>query len=150
MKLLLIIGGAVGKVVSSLVADIMMPLISLAIPGGNWREAPLWPGFGRYRSLAICFELLGQYGEALDAYTRNPWLRNSLRMMRGPALVARLSQLQHFLEAGFDTFRAMRGAASFLAMIGQRERALKDGLFAADTVACVTAASRSSDGILGW
>src|SRR5438093_189275 len=55
----------------------------------------------------------------------------------------------HFLEAGFDTFRAMRGAASFLAMIGQRERALKDGLFAADTVACVTAASRSSDGPLG-
>ena len=34
-----IIGGAVGKVVSSLVADILMPVISLAIPGGNWREA---------------------------------------------------------------------------------------------------------------
>jgi large conductance mechanosensitive channel len=34
-----IIGGAVGKVVSSLVADILMPIISLAIPGGSWREA---------------------------------------------------------------------------------------------------------------
>ena len=34
-----IIGGAVGKVVSSLVADILMPLISLLIPGGAWREA---------------------------------------------------------------------------------------------------------------
>ena len=34
-----IIGGAVGKVVSSLVADILMPLISLAIPGGAWKEA---------------------------------------------------------------------------------------------------------------
>jgi len=34
-----IIGGAVGKVVSSLVADILMPLISLLIPGGSWREA---------------------------------------------------------------------------------------------------------------
>ncbi len=33
-----IIGGAVGKVVSSLVSDILMPLISLAIPGGSWRE----------------------------------------------------------------------------------------------------------------
>lgn len=34
-----IIGGAVGKVVSSLVADILMPIISLGIPGGSWREA---------------------------------------------------------------------------------------------------------------
>src|SRR5712691_4161311 len=33
-----IIGGAVGKVVSSLVADILMPLIGLIIPGGAWRE----------------------------------------------------------------------------------------------------------------
>ena len=28
-------------------------------PEGDWRRPPLWPGFGRYRSLAICFELLG-------------------------------------------------------------------------------------------
>ena len=34
-----IIGGAVGKVVSSLVSDILMPVISLAIPSGSWREA---------------------------------------------------------------------------------------------------------------
>lgn len=34
-----IIGGAVGKVVSSLAADILMPLISTIIPGGAWREA---------------------------------------------------------------------------------------------------------------
>jgi len=34
-----IIGGAVGKVVSSLAADILMPLISMAIPGGAWRDA---------------------------------------------------------------------------------------------------------------
>jgi len=33
-----IIGGAVGKVVSSLVADILMPLIGLIIPGGAWRD----------------------------------------------------------------------------------------------------------------
>ena len=34
-----IIGGAVGKVVSSMVADLLMPLISMAIPGGAWRDA---------------------------------------------------------------------------------------------------------------
>jgi large conductance mechanosensitive channel len=36
-----IIGGAVGKVVSSLVSDVLMPVISLMIPGGAWREAKL-------------------------------------------------------------------------------------------------------------
>lgn len=34
-----IIGAAVGKVVTSLVADILMPLISLALPAGDWRAA---------------------------------------------------------------------------------------------------------------
>jgi large conductance mechanosensitive channel len=33
-----IIGGAVGKLVASLVSDILMPVIGLAIPGGAWRE----------------------------------------------------------------------------------------------------------------
>ncbi len=36
-----IIGGAIGKVVSSLVADILMPIISLLIPSGDWRAAKL-------------------------------------------------------------------------------------------------------------
>jgi large conductance mechanosensitive channel len=36
-----IIGGAVGKVVSSLVADLLMPLISLGMPAGDWREAKI-------------------------------------------------------------------------------------------------------------
>jgi large conductance mechanosensitive channel len=40
-----IIGGAVGKVVSSLVSDILMPFISLAIPsGGDWRTAHITIG----------------------------------------------------------------------------------------------------------
>jgi large conductance mechanosensitive channel len=36
-----VIGAAIGKVVSSLVSDVLMPLISLAIPGGAWREAKI-------------------------------------------------------------------------------------------------------------
>lgn len=36
-----IIGGAFGKIVSALVADIIMPLVSLALPGGDWRQAGL-------------------------------------------------------------------------------------------------------------
>jgi large conductance mechanosensitive channel len=36
-----VIGGAIGKVVSSLVSDVLMPIISLAIPGGAWRDAKI-------------------------------------------------------------------------------------------------------------
>lgn len=36
-----IIGGAVGKVVGSLVSDVLMPVISLLIPGGAWRDLKL-------------------------------------------------------------------------------------------------------------
>jgi large conductance mechanosensitive channel len=41
LAIAVILGGAVGKIVSSLVADILMPIISLAIPGGEWRTAKL-------------------------------------------------------------------------------------------------------------
>lgn len=34
-----IIGAAVGNVVSAFAADVLMPIISLFLPGGNWREA---------------------------------------------------------------------------------------------------------------
>jgi len=34
-----IIGAAVGKVVSAVVDDLLMPLISQALPGGDWRQA---------------------------------------------------------------------------------------------------------------
>lgn len=37
----IIIGGAIGKVISSLVADVIMPLVSLALPGGEWRSAKI-------------------------------------------------------------------------------------------------------------
>ena len=36
-----IIGGAMGKVVSALVADILMPVIGLVMPKGDWREAQI-------------------------------------------------------------------------------------------------------------
>src|SRR5688572_3978310 len=34
-----IIGAAVGNVVSALAADFLMPIVGLVLPGGNWREA---------------------------------------------------------------------------------------------------------------
>ena len=34
-----IIGGAFGKIVSALVADLVMPLVALVLPSGDWRAA---------------------------------------------------------------------------------------------------------------
>lgn len=36
-----IIGGAAGRVVSSIVSDLLMPIISLVMPGGEWRSAKI-------------------------------------------------------------------------------------------------------------
>ena len=36
-----IVGGAVGKVVSSLAADLIMPLIAFVLPAGDWRTAKI-------------------------------------------------------------------------------------------------------------
>ena len=66
----------------------------------------------------------------LDRITRLPLLRNALRLMRGPARAAGLGELQRSLETGFDTFRAMKGADEFIALIAVRERALAAALFA--------------------
>jgi hypothetical protein len=71
-------------------------------------------------------------GRALDKHTRHPWLRRTLRLMRGPARASGLQALQRFLEAGFDTFAELRGAQEFLAIVSQRERDLIARLFAGD------------------
>ncbi len=88
-----------------------------------WQQCGDAPG--REQQIAM----LEQVGHALDALTRNPLLRHSLRMMRGPARFAGMSALHAFLESGFDTFRGMRGADEFLGLIGSRERSLAATLF---------------------
>jgi len=39
-----VIGGAVGKLVTALVADLIMPVVGALTPDGNWREATLTVG----------------------------------------------------------------------------------------------------------
>ena len=81
-------------------------------------------------------------GADLARLTRTPGLRMMLRMMRGPANAAGMGALQQFLEAGFDTFgqlaRQRGGVEQFLALIGERERALMAQLFDGDAVICAT------------
>ena len=44
LAIAVIMGGAAGKLVSSLVSDILMPVVTFFIPGGAWREATLTLG----------------------------------------------------------------------------------------------------------
>jgi hypothetical protein len=97
-----------------------------------------WQATGRPDDRDRQIVLTLDVGLALDRYTRNALMRHSLRMMRGPARAAGLHELQSFLERGFDTFGAMRGAAGFLDTIAQRERELARQLFGPDAVACAT------------
>jgi hypothetical protein len=101
---------------------------ALPLDGAGYGHA--WRATGepakREQQIALTLDV----GEALARYTRNPIIRHSLRLMRGPAAAAGLGALQRFLESGFDTFRALRDPSYFLNTVAQRERALAADLFA--------------------
>ncbi|HSW08239.1 FFLEELY motif protein [Aquabacterium sp.] len=99
----------------------------------------LWQATGRPEARQQQVNLTIRIGKALERYTRNPVLRGTLRMMRGPARAAGLGDLQRFLEHGFDTFGAMRGAAEFLDTIQAREEALARALFDSGAITLATA-----------
>jgi hypothetical protein len=90
-----------------------------------------WQRVGRATDRERQIALTSSIAEHLDRITRLPLLRNALRLMRGPARAAGLSELQRSLETGFDAFRAMKGAREFIGIVGARERALAAALFAA-------------------
>jgi hypothetical protein len=90
-----------------------------------------WQSSGRRMDRDTQIALTLDVAARLDHFTRKPLLRNSLRLMRGPARAAGLAELQQFLESGFDTFRAMRGAQEFISIVKSRERALASILFSA-------------------
>lgn len=93
-----------------------------------------WQATGQASQRELQIALTLEIGAILDRYTRKPLVRQTLRIMRGPAQAAGLGELQRFLEVGFDAFKAMKGAAEFLALVGQRERALAAALYSAGRV----------------
>lgn len=105
-----------------------------AEPSDAQRYGQAWRAVGQPPERERQIVLTLSVGNALDRFTRNPLLRHSLRLMRGPAQAAGLGALQAFLERGFDTFGAMRGAGEFLQTIATRERALAAHLFAGGDV----------------
>lgn len=101
----------------------------------------LWQRTGRPEDRQAQIDLTLRIGEALDRYTRSHLLRGALRMMRKPAQAAGLGELQRFIENGFDTFGAMKGAGDFLAIVREREEALARALFGGGAVTSATSAS---------
>ena len=104
-----------------------VPRLPVALDG----YVQAWQQVGQPLERRRQITLMRRVADALDAYTRNPLLRHSLRLMRGPARVAGLETLHRFLERGFDTFAALREPQRFLDTIAARERALAAQLFSA-------------------
>lgn len=87
-------------------------------------------GYRRLRRHQI--ELVLQVGHALDAAVKKHGVHKLLRASRIPAQLAGLSELQAFLERGFNAFEALGGADEFLAAVAGRERVVSERLFAGD------------------
>jgi hypothetical protein len=74
-------------------------------------------------------ELVDAVGHRLDALVAKPFLSRTLKLMRQPAKLAGLGDLQDFLERGFAAFHGMKGADGFLALVRERETAILNQLF---------------------
>ena len=113
-------------------SEVMDTLTARGLPGPMVSASDYvhaWQAAGRPEDRERQIALTLDVGFALDRLTRNPLLRHTLRMMRGPARASGLSELQRFLETGFDTFMAMKGAQVFLDIVASRERQLASALF---------------------
>lgn len=80
----------------------------------------------RTRQLALVEAL----GLSLCELVRVPFLSATLHMMRAPAKLAGLGDLQQFLERGFTAFKRMKQAQRFVATIIGRERQAMDNIYA--------------------
>ena len=74
-------------------------------------------------------ELIGEVGRRLDVLVVKPFVYATLKLMRRPARLAGLEDLQTFLERGFEAFRDMAGADEFLATIAGRETQILNRIF---------------------
>jgi hypothetical protein len=67
-------------------------------------------------------DLVQALGDSLCELVTIPLLAMTLSIMKGPAMLAGLADLHHFLDRGFRTFKKMKQPAAFVATIVGRER----------------------------
>jgi hypothetical protein len=80
-------------------------------------------------------EMVDAIGRSLERLAKVPMLAGMLHMMRLPAEAAGYRHLHHFLQAGFDAFRAMGPAGEFLNIVRSRELRLMQRLLAGEVTA---------------
>ena len=107
-----------------------------------------WQATGRAAEREEQIRLTVSVAGQLDRLTRNLLIRKSLQLMRRPAGAAGLADLQQFLERGFATFRAMKGAAEFISTIQLRETRLAAALFSGSSEMKEAPAGESHDASL--
>jgi hypothetical protein len=98
-----------------------------AINEKNYAEAFREAGSKKDRLHQV--DLMRAVGAELDVVVKKPLIYSTLRMLRTPARLAGLSNMQQFLEAGFTAFRHMNGAEYFLHTIAERETLLIERLY---------------------
>lgn len=69
-------------------------------------------------------------GLSLSELVRVPMIGGTLRVMRGAAKLARLTELHEFLERGYGAFKNMREPEAFVRTIVARERSLLERIYA--------------------
>ncbi len=107
-------------------------LLADALDPGPLDEASYgraWRRLGRRAERERQVELVDAVGRRLDRLVKRPIIRATLRLMRKPAQLAGLEELQRFLERGFEAFAHMDGADHFLATIARREGEVLNRLF---------------------
>lgn len=77
-------------------------------------------------------ELVDHIGRTLDSLVRHPMIGTLLGAMSRPAKLAGLGAMHSFLESGFRTFAAMRGADDFLSRVCSREAEVMRRLYNGD------------------
>ncbi len=108
--------------------------LAAALADGPLTEATYADAYRRSatpREREYQIELIDAVGRRLDALVKKPLVGRTLKLMRHPARAAGLSDLQAFLERGFEAFRQMRGADEFLALLRARELEIARRLFSA-------------------
>ena len=73
----------------------------------------------------------GRFADGAGGFSKSgePDPATALKMMHGPAHLAGLGALHDFLERGFEAFRSMGDAETFLDAVVQRESAILRALF---------------------
>jgi hypothetical protein len=101
--------------------------IRIPVDAAGYARAYRETGTPAERRLQI--DTVERIGKTLEKLARFPLLSGMLHMMRAPAEAAGFGHLHHFLQNGFDAFRAMGPAGEFLRVIRDRETALMQALF---------------------